>query len=385
VLLFEQALKLFSLDQLPLAASSFDLMRPVPLYLRISMLVLLGGCTVGKQRAEQRSCVGLACPDAGASSGMTRDIEIPGDGVASGTDAALVLNELCGVGACLPDDRATCELPRIETSEVDESEDSDLISLPPDSGGGAGVEQSGGGAADAGYGSDGGFDDGGSPVATDGGLQPTSDPDASVVPPLVEPDAGDPVGACQIRRVEASGDIVRACGVSGLGELGSPCASVSDCRPGFGCVGPEQQGRCLPYCCASEAACGAASYCDPRPLREPGLSEASAPRVPVCVPADNCDLGEPYPCEGDGCTCSEATSCTVVRTDGTTSCREPGEGQVDDPCPCAPGFVCSKAMGTCLKVCSARDGEAACPFGMCQLSQAFPEGWGVCVGRVEGR
>jgi hypothetical protein len=50
-----------------------------------------------------------------------------------------------------------------------------------------------------------------------------------------------------------------------------------------------------------------------------------------------------------------------------------------------PGFVCSKAMGTCLKVCSARDGEAACPFGMCQLSQAFPEGWGVCVGRVEGR
>jgi hypothetical protein len=154
----------------------------------------------------------------------------------------------------------------------------------------------------------------------------------------------------------------------------------------LGCVGDANSGRCEPYCCKGDDTCAVGSYCAERQLRDALTNQSSltppAPKVmiPVCVPAENCDLSTPYPCpEGMDCACKADTACMVVRADGTTTCAAPGAGKAGDACPCAWGHVCSAATNQCLKLCYTR-GMPSCGTGTCQASAELPDGWGVCVG-----
>jgi hypothetical protein len=185
--------------------------------------------------------------------------------------------------------------------------------------------------------------------------------------------------ACRVR-VSSDGP-VRACAPAGRGNAEEArCVSAADCAAGFACVAEALAGLCRPYCCATEATCGAGSFCAERPLYS-GVSDAApSAMVPVCVPADNCSLGEPFPCpENETCRCSAETACTVVRADGTTSCLPPGDGKAGEACPCAWGYVCSRANDTCLKLCSTTSASAECGSGRCQAAGNLPSGWGVCT------
>lgn len=196
------------------------------------------------------------------------------------------------------------------------------------------------------------------------------------------PPGETPVFACHIRR-EATSSLVRRCEVAGSKASGEPCTSSGDCLPGLGCVGEENVGRCRPFCCDTETSCDDDSFCAARPLRDdadPTLGQLS---VPVCAPADNCSLGEPYPCDDTdpnaGCVCKEGTACTVVRADGTTSCVPPGTGTAGQECPCAAGHICSQASGRCVRICKLGAADSECGTGRCQAPANFPEGFGVCV------
>jgi hypothetical protein len=98
--------------------------------------------------------------------------------------------------------------------------------------------------------------------------------------------------------------------------------------------------------------------------------------IPVCIPATNCQLLNDKTCIDPGLTC------TIVRADGTTSCVPLGPGQLNEKCPCAAGFVCSKLTNQCLKLCKIGYDEMYCgAMGACQAgSEGFPENYGVCVG-----
>lgn len=188
---------------------------------------------------------------------------------------------------------------------------------------------------------------------------------------------------CQVQRVADTAAVVAACAAVGAGVSGSPCLSSSDCAAGLGCVGDANSGLCQRYCCGTDDTCAAGSYCTERPLRDAltnSSSTAPALSIPVCVPAQNCDLGAPYPCpKGTSCTCAEGTACLVVRANGTTTCATPGAGKVGEACPCAWGEVCSAATKKCLALCYTR-GSETCADGVCQASAELPDGWGVCVG-----
>jgi hypothetical protein len=189
---------------------------------------------------------------------------------------------------------------------------------------------------------------------------------------------------------------VALCTAAGSGELDAPCFSTNDCGAGFACVGGGLAGRCRPFCCGGEGACRQpGTYCSRQPQRELDTGSAESPLiVPVCVPADDCDLGEPFPCPGDrSCDCPEGKACMVVRTEpsgnqtgtgaGTTACVEPGEGLEGERCPCAFGHVCSAASGVCLELCLTvspgdRSSESPCD-GRCQASSELPPGWGICI------
>ncbi|HEX4335448.1 MAG TPA: hypothetical protein VH062_06010 [Polyangiaceae bacterium] len=199
------------------------------------------------------------------------------------------------------------------------------------------------------------------------------------LPPL--PDAG-PRFACQVVR-DNSGGPVHQCVPSGLGGNRSPCKSVGDCAPGLACVGTDQTGQCLPYCCQSSTVCGPDTFCAERPLLDASTT-GKALAVPVCSPGEDCALLEPFPCVGDGCSCNDPanTACTVVRADGTRGCVTPGSGKVNDRCPCAAGYYCSLATSSCVKVCKTDGMDDRCAPGKCQAAAGFPVGFGLCVGYV---
>jgi hypothetical protein len=197
-----------------------------------------------------------------------------------------------------------------------------------------------------------------------------------------------PKYSCQVQRAASDPfEAFSACAPAGSGAENAPCLTANDCQAGLGCVGDQNAGMCLKYCCQDADECGPGTYCAERPMRDSttnslpkGATDLSSLSIPVCVHAENCDLSAIYPCpRGRECACKAGTACLVVRSDGTTTCDVPGTGKVGDPCPCAWGHVCSAATGQCLQLCYTPD-SAACGAGKCQSAAELPEGWGVCIG-----
>jgi hypothetical protein len=180
---------------------------------------------------------------------------------------------------------------------------------------------------------------------------------------------GSNMGACQLGVVGKK--VEGICGVIGSAQNGEPCLSTHDCAAGFACV---SKGVCRPYCCASSEACAPASYCAATPLAAADAPQASPPQIPVCVPAEPCTLLDDKTCAKAGQTC------TIVRTDGTTSCIDPGPGKEDEACPCAAGYFCSAAQNKCLRLCRTKM-PSDCKAGWQCMggSKPYPAGYGVCV------
>jgi hypothetical protein len=175
---------------------------------------------------------------------------------------------------------------------------------------------------------------------------------------------------CQLIPVE--GTAIGECRPAGESDDGVVCKTAQDCLPGMGCAAsPNGGGVCKNYCCGNPEDCPTKTYCASQPMAEDPANIA----IPVCVPANVCPLLT------DGA-CDPGLTCAIVRDDGTTSCVPPGAGQLNEGCPCAAGFVCSKLFNQCKKLChigkDAEDcgGKATCQAG----SSGFPEGFGACLG-----
>ena len=314
------------------------------------------------------------------------ELHLGTEGSVQNPDGSLDLNPLCGVltpSTCLPDDVKACAgyvPPTLSNG------DSGLPPREPGSdaqAGAAGAAGEGSGGFSSSLGGDGGYGAGVSAsLAGDGGAQ--NAPDGA---------AGAPSGptasyGCQVQRSpDARLSVISQCSVVGPGGSNAPCLTSSDCQAGFGCVGDQGTGLCQRYCCKDADACGPDTYCTERPLRDAVTNSASSAaasplRIPVCVPAENCDLSTPYPCTaGTQCACTAGTACLVVRADGTTTCAAPGKGKAGDPCPCAWGHVCSAAAhNQCVKLCPTSGASGCDNGGKCQSNADLPDGWGVCVG-----
>lgn len=274
------------------------------------------------------SCVGPSCnPEDAGRDQIVVDVPVPD----SPPDSKPPQNA-CGTG-CIPDDESACS-------------SGDAPSGP----------------ADAGSPGD---------ASSDGG---DAEPDA----------AGSPMKQSGCGVTSKNGTRVAECLPAGSGETGSPCVAQSDCAPGLACVSEGTTFACRAYCCQKDTECKAGDFCSERALKaSPGQSTLS---VPVCVPADDCSLDEPYPCPaGKQCKCKSGTACAVVKDDGTTSCVAPGEGRTGDACPCAAGYVCSKSTDTCLKLCSTTTVGTECGSGKCLSVTGLPDGFGVCgLGTLDG-
>lgn len=267
------------------------------------------------------------------------------------------LNPLCGVDSrCTPDDLMACA--------------SYHPPLPPMAA--AGASASSGGDANA------SGTEAGAGGANGRGAEAGSGGEGVVLPTMY---------GCQVQRAaEQMGSVLAQCSLAGTGAANAPCLTSSDCQAGFGCVGDESSGLCERYCCQDADACEHGTYCAERPMRDAVVNAqaqgsgdtSTAPMIPVCVPAVNCDLAEPHPCMGKQCVCTGDTACLVVRSDGTTTCAVPGSGKAGDACPCASGYLCSAATSRCLQLCYTRD-AGACGTGKCQAASELPDGWGLCV------
>jgi hypothetical protein len=182
---------------------------------------------------------------------------------------------------------------------------------------------------------------------------------------------GAPQASCQI--VPTTNGASAQCLTPGSFHTGEPCTQSSDCASGLGCaLTGSSVGTCRPYCCGGVEACPDDTYCAPAPMADDVLSESPL-AIPVCMPATECTLLDDTSCGDEGLTC------TIVRTDGTTSCVTPGAGLLDEACPCAAGFLCVASFKTCIKLCRT-DGND-CPDDMiCQGGgNTYPDGIGSCV------
>ncbi|HEY4103274.1 MAG TPA: hypothetical protein VGM44_05255 [Polyangiaceae bacterium] len=314
-----------------------------------------------------------------AEAGNNDEQNLHPDGSGEAGSSSLGLNPLCGsLPQCVPDQAGQCASyvpPAIESDASPGANDAATSEAGQGGeGGGAGATSSGG--------------EGGMSSAGQGGAN--SDAGAAGESGAAGAPSGPPAKfSCQIVRSPDSPTTVNAaCAVAGPGGIDAPCLTSSDCgwdaeHGALGCVGDASAGLCQPFCCKGDDTCDPGSYCAERPLRDAltnGASGAPQVMVPVCVPAENCDLSTPYPCaSGADCTCKGNTACVVVRADGTTTCATPGSGKVGDPCPCAWGYVCSAGSNQCLKLCYTR-GVPSCGGGTCQASSELPDGWGLCVG-----
>lgn len=349
-----------------------------------SLLGLAWGCSAADNGTGSFSGSGgdQAIPDGGNDEQV---LAVDGSTV---PDGGIVLNRLCGKNpTCVPDFP-----PNTCASFAPPSVPHDDASSGASGNGQAGASSEGG---EGGAGATSSVADGGSSGAADAagasgarseaGAGGTSGEGGGAGAPPVE----SAMYSCQVQRTADNPELVTsACAVAGPGGDNAPCLTSADCKAGFGCVGDQNAGLCQAYCCESADNCTQGKYCAERALRDAVINAlpkrssdaSSALMIPVCVPAENCDLGAPYPCtKGTQCQCQGNTACLVVRSDGTTTCAEPGAGKVGDPCPCAWGHVCSAATNQCLQLCYT-PGAPSCGDGKCQSASELPDGWGVCVG-----
>lgn len=185
-------------------------------------------------------------------------------------------------------------------------------------------------------------------------------------------DAGSPVPtACAL--TPALGGALAACVPVGTFGEGEPCKTADNCAVALGCVATPNGGVCRSYCCGDVELCPASTYCDLRPMAEDTIN-APPISIPVCVPAMSCEL------LNDEMTCPPSLTCTIVRADGTTSCVVPGSGGLNEPCPCAAGYICSKLKNECKKLCHIGQDAIDCAgAGTCLGGGVgYPDGFGVC-------
>lgn len=171
--------------------------------------------------------------------------------------------------------------------------------------------------------------------------------------------------------------VVAQCMPVGAFNEGEVCMTQGDCGAGLGCaVDPNGNALCRSYCCGDAELCPKNTFCDAQMMKLGDASPSSA-AMPVCIPASNCEL------LNDVDSCDPGLTCTIVRQDGTTSCVVPGAGKLNEACPCAAGFICSKLLGTCLKLCRIGQDNIDCgPNASCQAGSNayYPAGIGTCVG-----
>lgn len=187
-------------------------------------------------------------------------------------------------------------------------------------------------------------------------------------------DAGVPNAAisCRVSKYSTDGP---ECAMAGDGKDGATCSTSSECAAGFECV-DEHNGahRCRHYCC--DGVCDAPGtgnkkmYC--------AIGAALGTKVPVCVPVTACQLLTMS-------ACPSGETCSVVRTDGTTSCIPVGPQLVGEGCDrdnCAAGLSCIGNAGArkCYKLCREAAAEDCGAGERCVGGPPlFKEGFGLCA------
>jgi len=186
--------------------------------------------------------------------------------------------------------------------------------------------------------------------------------------------------SCYLKPV--AGGVMTECAPVGTGIAGNDCTDSSDCGSNLACVEVNQKPVCRPFSCALPAKCPSGSFYQLAPLRVAGATMADL-MVPVCLPNDHCALlSDATP------PCPSGQVCTLVGSEGETTCRAPGTAKVGDTCDdvttlCAEGLTCSKQKNQCLKVCHVAGGATECPGGTCQGgNRSLPDGIGICVGET---
>lgn len=368
----------------------------------------LPGCTVKQSEPGAVVCSGPNC-DAGSPTDVPGSMTMLPDATApaptgSSTSPELGVQDVCP-GLCLPDDPGACldwEYSTFEEIELEHRTISvaQVLEIGDAGSAQAVADASVGVAADASAPTELApevplpSDEPTIPTPTEAGSGPTTtSPDAPVdaedggdaaVPFPGEIDASAPIEqspefSCQLLPDPVG--LRASCALAGRGSVGDACSSGRDCSPGLGCVAGEVAGRgqCLEYCCAGRSSCDGNRLCTERPLLVPGSAPSAAPRGPVCVLPEQCELKDPFPCPpGEQCSCPEGRACSAVGTDGARACVEPGTGMEGEACPCSAGYFCSPAQGKCLELC--QFGTESCGAErFCQGAPGFPENWGLCV------
>lgn len=186
-------------------------------------------------------------------------------------------------------------------------------------------------------------------------------------------DAGDAGGdaqaplptACHVEQ-----GATQSCKAAGSGKDGAQCTTGADCAASFECIGTP--GRCRHYCCGGDATCdeaakagtlGNMTFCDLQPVADHDFL------VPVCVPVLGCTLLS----GGPAGSCTDSTTCAVVKDDGTTGCVAIGPATVGQGCDvqhCAAGLNCIGSIGarTCVQLCELD--SPACPKGTTCIGSA---------------
>ncbi|HXK17463.1 MAG TPA: hypothetical protein VNG33_06665 [Polyangiaceae bacterium] len=350
--------------------------------------MVTGACSSSGADNAPSSNGGVSVGTSGTASGGQTVVDTGGS--SNGGGIADNINPLCGVsigaGTCVPDQETAC---RDYVPMVGGAGGAGGANPIEEAGGMAGVAGISGGGAPQGGAPQGGAQQAGAPnmagaggaghagagTAGEGGVAGESGAGNSP--------AGSPHYSCQVAR--QNNQAIRQCVLAGTGTANAPCFSAADCAPTFACVSDGDAGRCLRYCCKPDTDCHGGTYCAERPLLKAALdaSNAEPPHVPVCVPADNCSLEEPFPCPKGDCRCTGDTACMVVRDDGTTTCITPGTGQAGEACPCAWNHVCSSVTHQCVKICNTDPTKSDCGQQKCQASSELPPNFGVCVGPLK--
>jgi len=359
--------------------------------------------------------------DGSSDSGTKRETPLPPDGTGL-PDTGPSRSPLCGTTGCIPDNPSACGSVPLPASLTRRA--SDDAASPND------AVATADGSTDAGTGSDAakdassdtcqadGSDDAADPDVSSDAADPdvsadAAEPDAAedaaadpeidaIDPPPPEDASADSGGSrpdspsdggvseepkivqgCYIK--PAATGVVTECAPVGPGAEGSACNDSRECGAQLACVEVDQKSACRRITCFLPPDCLKGTYYQEAPLRANGTTRSDL-KVPACLPTDNCTLLGPAE------QCPSGKVCAVVGSDGDTTCRVPGTVKVGEACDetntCAEGLLCSKFSNQCAKICHVGDvdsGNVDCPTGTCQGgNRSLPEGFGICVGQIDG-